>query len=113
MSLCLIVVFRVVIMLSLPLFFIGSLYSWMWMFQIYRSARRARSSGLSAEYLIGTTLGRAFFALCEPSIISIRVVVGCGGVVADAHLDFLACPKNIFDVEPRSACHGVLHSSQV
>lgn len=69
MSLCLIVVFRVVIMLSLPLFFIGSLYSWMWTFQIYRSARRARSSGLSAEYLIGTTLGRSFFALCESRLL--------------------------------------------
>ncbi len=65
MSLCLIVVFRVVIMLSIPLFFIGSLYSWMWMLQIYRSARRARSSGLSTEYLVGTTVGRLFFALCE------------------------------------------------
>ncbi|RPD62600.1 hypothetical protein L226DRAFT_532406 [Lentinus tigrinus ALCF2SS1-7] len=85
MSLCLIVVFRVVIMLSLPLFFIGSLYAWTWMFQIYRSARRARSSGLSAEYLVGTTLGRAFFALY-----------------------FLACPKNIFDVEPRRWIYAVV-----
>ncbi|EJF60599.1 hypothetical protein BD309DRAFT_958957 [Dichomitus squalens] len=77
-SLCLIVVFRIVIMLSLPLFFIGSLYSCMWLMQIYRSTRRARSSGLSAEYLIGSTLGRLFF-VCY----------------------FLGCPKNIFDVEPR------------
>ena len=66
MSVCLIVVFRIVIMLSLPLFFVGSLYSFMWTSQIYRSARRARSSGLSAEYLVGTTLGRLFFACCEP-----------------------------------------------
>ena len=65
MSVCLIVVFRIVIMLSLPLFFVGSLYSFMWTSQIYRSARRARSSGLSAEYLVGTTLGRLFFACCE------------------------------------------------
>ena len=35
MSLCLIVVFRIVIMLSLPLFFIGSLYTGVWMMQIY------------------------------------------------------------------------------
>ena len=67
MSLCLIVVFRIVIMLSLPLFFIGSLYTCVWLMQIYRSARRARSSGLSAEYLIGSTLGRLFFVLCESS----------------------------------------------
>ena len=66
-SLCLIVVFRIVIMLSLPLFFIGSLYSCMWLMQIYRSARRTRSSGLSLEYLVGTTLGRLFFACCECS----------------------------------------------
>ncbi|RDX47178.1 hypothetical protein OH76DRAFT_1558028 [Lentinus brumalis] len=84
MSLCLIVVFRVVIMLSIPLFFIGSLYSWMWMLQIYRSARRARSSGLSTEYLVGTTVGRLFFALY-----------------------FLGCPKNIFDVEPRRWIYAV------
>ncbi|KAM5544439.1 hypothetical protein V8D89_002099 [Ganoderma adspersum] len=78
MSLCLIVVFRIVIMLSLPLFFIGSLYTSVWLMQIYRSARRARSSGLSAEYLVGSTLGRLFFLLY-----------------------FLGCPKNIFDVQPR------------
>ena len=66
-SLCLIVVFRIVIMLSLPLFFIGSLYSSMWLMQIYRSARRARTSGLSVEYLIGTTLGRLFFICCTSS----------------------------------------------
>ncbi|KAI0666870.1 hypothetical protein C8Q78DRAFT_1057520 [Trametes maxima] len=78
LSLSLMVVFRVVIALSLPLFFIGSLYSCMWLMQIYRSVRRSRSSGLSVEYLVGTTLGRLFFA-CY----------------------FLACPKNILDVEPR------------
>ena len=72
MSLCLIVVFRIVIMLSLPLFFIGSLYTGVWMMQIYRSARRARSSGLSAEYLVGSTLGRLFFLLCEPCLTSLR-----------------------------------------
>ena len=73
MSLCLIVVFRIVIMLSLPLFFIGSLYTGVWMMQIYRSARRARSSGLSAEYLVGSTLGRLFFLLCESSCTFIRI----------------------------------------
>ena len=66
-SLCLIVVFRIVIMLSLPLFFIGSLYSCMWLMQIYRSGRRARTSGLSVEYLVGTTLGRLFFICCMSS----------------------------------------------
>ncbi|KAI0628206.1 hypothetical protein C8Q77DRAFT_1150309 [Trametes polyzona] len=84
LSLSLIVVFRIVIALSLPLFFIGSLYSCMWLMQIYRSARRTRTSGLSMEYLVGTTLGRLFFA-CY----------------------FLGCPKNILDVEPRRWIYAV------
>ncbi|KAI8974598.1 hypothetical protein BD414DRAFT_498160 [Trametes punicea] len=84
LSLSLIVVFRIVIALSLPLFFIGSLYSCMWLVQIYRSARRSRNSGLSAQYLVGTTLGRLFFA-CY----------------------FLGCPKNILDVEPRRWIYAV------
>ncbi|KAJ8489989.1 hypothetical protein ONZ51_g2566 [Trametes cubensis] len=78
MSISLIVVFRIVMALSLPLFFISSLYSCIWLMQIYRSARRTRSSGLSAEYMLGTTLGRLFFVFY-----------------------FLGCPKNILDVEPR------------
>ena len=65
MSISLIVVFRIVMALSLPLFFISSLYSCIWLMQIYRSARRTRSSGLSAEYMLGTTLGRLFFVFCE------------------------------------------------
>ncbi|KAI9063826.1 hypothetical protein FKP32DRAFT_1571123 [Trametes sanguinea] len=84
LSISLIVVFRIVIALSLPLFFVGTLYTCMWMMQIYRSARRSRSSGLSAEYLLGTTLGRLFF-VCY----------------------FLGCPKNILDVEPRRWIYGV------
>ncbi|KAL1942983.1 hypothetical protein VTO73DRAFT_4654 [Trametes versicolor] len=84
LSLSLIVVFRIVIALSLPLFFIGSLFSSMWMMQIYRSARRSRTSGLSVEYLVGTTLGRLFFASY-----------------------FLGCPKNILDVQPRRWIYAV------
>jgi len=78
MSFCLIVVFRVVVMLSLPLLFVGSLYAFLWAPQLYRSAKRGRSSGLHAEYVIGVTLCRLFFVLY-----------------------FLICPKNILDVEPR------------
>ncbi|KAI0334632.1 hypothetical protein GY45DRAFT_1269816, partial [Cubamyces sp. BRFM 1775] len=84
MSLSLIVVFRIVMALSLPLFFISSLYSCMWLMQIYRSACRTRSSGLSAEYMIGTTLGRLYF-ICY----------------------FLGCPKNILDVGPRRWVYAV------
>ncbi|TCD68657.1 hypothetical protein EIP91_010178 [Steccherinum ochraceum] len=79
MSFCLIVVFRIVVMLSLPLLFVGGLYAFLWTPQLYRSARRGRSSGLHAEYTIGVTLCRLFFVLY-----------------------FLTCPKNILDVEPRS-----------
>ncbi|OBZ78657.1 DSC E3 ubiquitin ligase complex subunit 1 [Grifola frondosa] len=70
--------------LSLPLFFVGSLYSFIWFAQIYRSARRGRSSGLSTEYLVGTTICRLFFVLY-----------------------FLGCPKNILDVETRNWIYGV------
>ncbi|PCH44049.1 hypothetical protein WOLCODRAFT_133060 [Wolfiporia cocos MD-104 SS10] len=83
-SVFLIVVFRLVIILSLPLFFVGSLYSFVWMVQIYRSARRGRSSGLSTEYLFGATVCRLYFALY-----------------------FLGCPKNILDVEPRRWIYGI------
>lgn len=78
------VVVRIIIRLSLPLFFIGSMYSFIWMCQIYRSVRRGRSSPLSAEYMVGTTLCRLYFALY-----------------------FLACPKNILDVEPRRWIYAV------
>ncbi|KAK7687335.1 hypothetical protein QCA50_009841 [Cerrena zonata] len=78
MSFFLIVVFRLVIVLSLPLLFIASLYAFMWFPQIQRSIKRGRTSGMSAEYLIGATLCRLYFLLY-----------------------FMACPKNILDVEPR------------
>ncbi|KZT68761.1 hypothetical protein DAEQUDRAFT_765968 [Daedalea quercina L-15889] len=77
-SLFLIVVFRIVILLSLPLFFVACMYSFVWAVQVYRSVRRSRGSGLSTEYLVGTTLCRLFFLLY-----------------------FMGCPKNILDVEPR------------
>ncbi|KAI0071333.1 hypothetical protein K474DRAFT_1607089 [Panus rudis PR-1116 ss-1] len=78
MSFFLIVVFRLVVILSLPLLFIGSLYAFMWLPQIYRAVKRGRSSGLHPEYVIGATLCRLYYLLY-----------------------FLACPKNILDVEPR------------
>lgn len=76
MSFCLIVVFRVVVMLSLPLLFIGSMYAFMWAPQIYRSARRGRSSGLHVEYTVGVTLCRLFFLLCEFSFFRLRPHLG-------------------------------------
>ncbi|KIM83157.1 hypothetical protein PILCRDRAFT_819938 [Piloderma croceum F 1598] len=70
---------RVIVSPSMTLLFVGSMYSFFWMPQIIRSARRGRSSGLTVEYLVGTTVCRLYFALY-----------------------FLACPKNVLDVEPRS-----------
>jgi len=70
---------RVIVSPSMTLLFVGSMYSFFWTPQIVRSARRGRSSGLTKEYLVGTTMCRLYFALY-----------------------FLACPKNVLDVEPRS-----------
>jgi transmembrane E3 ubiquitin-protein ligase len=65
MSFFLVVVFRLVIALSIPLVFIGALYCSLWAAQIYRAVRRGRTSGLTAEYLIGTTVCRLYYLLCK------------------------------------------------
>ncbi|KAH0836346.1 hypothetical protein J3R83DRAFT_7899 [Lanmaoa asiatica] len=71
-------IIRVIVTPSLALFFVGSMYSMFWFPQITRSAKRGRPSALSAEYLIGTSICRLYFALY-----------------------FLTCPKNVLDVGPR------------
>ncbi|KIJ65119.1 hypothetical protein HYDPIDRAFT_175153 [Hydnomerulius pinastri MD-312] len=71
-------IIRVIVSPSLALFFVSSMYSMFWLPQIIRSVKRGRSSALSAEYLIGTSVCRLYFALY-----------------------FLACPKNVLDVQPR------------
>ncbi|KAJ7193760.1 hypothetical protein GGX14DRAFT_588157, partial [Mycena pura] len=48
-------------------------------FKIVRSVRRCRGSGLTTEYLVGTTICRLYIALY-----------------------FLLCPKNVLDIEPRT-----------
>ena len=50
---------------SLGFLFTATLYSSFWAPQIGRSARRGRSSGLSREYIVGTTVCRLLLALCE------------------------------------------------
>ncbi|KAF5383788.1 hypothetical protein D9615_003714 [Tricholomella constricta] len=70
---------RVILSPTLSMVFVSITYSLIWLPQIIRSARRGRSSGLSKEYIIGTTACRLYLALY-----------------------FLACPKNVLDVEPRS-----------
>lgn len=56
---------RVIVSPALALVMIASVYSNFWLPQIVRSARRGTSSGLSAEYLFGTSVCRGFFALCK------------------------------------------------
>jgi hypothetical protein len=56
---------RVLVSPSLALLTIAAIYSNVWVPQIIRSVRRGTTSGLRAEYLLGTTTCRAFFATCE------------------------------------------------
>ncbi|KAG6850568.1 hypothetical protein H0H93_011767 [Arthromyces matolae] len=69
---------RVILSPILSMIFVGITYSFIWLPQIMRSARRGRTSGLSKEYIVGTTICRLWLALY-----------------------FLACPKNVLDIEPR------------
>ncbi|KAF8507963.1 hypothetical protein BU17DRAFT_57057, partial [Hysterangium stoloniferum] len=55
--------FNVIFSPVLALFTIGLIYSFLWAPQIYRSARRSLRPGLNKDYLIGSTIGRLFFAL--------------------------------------------------
>ncbi|TFK39970.1 hypothetical protein BDQ12DRAFT_629095 [Crucibulum laeve] len=69
---------RVILSPTLSMLFVAVTYSFIWLPQIFRSARRGRSSGLKKEYIIGTTICRLYSALY-----------------------FLACPKNVLEIEPR------------
>ncbi|KAG6374644.1 hypothetical protein JVT61DRAFT_4009 [Boletus reticuloceps] len=77
-------VIRVIVTPSLALFFVATMYSMYWLPQVIRSAKRGRSTALSAEYLIGTSICRLYFALY-----------------------FLTCPRNVLDVGPRSALPSI------
>lgn len=93
-SFFLLVVFRLVIALSVPLLFIGALYGSMWLVQIYRTIRRGRASGLAAEYLVGVTVCRLYYLLCE--------CISFVHTHFDSHsADFLGCPSNVLDIETR------------
>ncbi|KAK0434656.1 hypothetical protein EV421DRAFT_1839657 [Armillaria borealis] len=70
---------RVILSPTLSLMFVALTYSSIWLPQIIRSVRRGRSSGFSKEYVIATTVCRLYLAMY-----------------------FLACPKNVLDVDPRS-----------
>lgn len=70
---------RIILSPTLSMIFVAVSYSLIWLPQIVRSVRRGRTSGLAREYVVGTTVCRLYLALY-----------------------FLACPKNVLDVEPRS-----------
>ncbi|KAK0199252.1 hypothetical protein DFS33DRAFT_1262349 [Desarmillaria ectypa] len=70
---------RVILSPTLSLMFVALTYSSIWLPQIIRSIRRGRSSGFSKEYVITTTVCRLYLAMY-----------------------FLACPKNVLDIDPRS-----------
>jgi hypothetical protein len=67
-------IIHVIVTPSLALLFVASMYSMFWFPQIIRSARRGRPSALSAEYLIGTSICRLYFALCERFRLEVRQV---------------------------------------
>jgi hypothetical protein len=56
---------RVILSPILSMFFVAITYSYIWLPQIVRSACRGRTSGLTKEYIIGTTICRLFGVLCE------------------------------------------------
>lgn len=60
-------VVRVILSPMLSMVFVAITYSFIWLPQIIRSVRRGRTSGLSKEYIIGTTICRLYLALCEQS----------------------------------------------
>ncbi|KAG2011699.1 hypothetical protein CC2G_011787 [Coprinopsis cinerea AmutBmut pab1-1] len=72
------VIVQVILSPMLSMVFVATTYSLVWLPQIVRSARRNRTSGLSREYILGTTACRLFNMLY-----------------------FLWCPKNVLEVEPR------------
>jgi transmembrane E3 ubiquitin-protein ligase len=56
---------RIILAPSLAMVVFAIIYIGMWSPQIYRATRRARTCALSAEYLIGTTIGRLAIGMCQ------------------------------------------------
>ncbi|KAF9266758.1 hypothetical protein L218DRAFT_921385 [Marasmius fiardii PR-910] len=69
---------RIFLSPTLTLLFVAITYSMIWLPQILRSVRRGRNSGLSKEYIIGTSAARLFLLLY-----------------------FLTCPKNVLEIKRR------------
>lgn len=72
---------------------VGSVYSSLWIPQIYRSAVRGSRPGLSMEYIIGGTLGRLFFALCQ----YLCQIYSCCPKFHSS--DIFGCPENVLGVQ--------------
>jgi len=72
------IIVHTILSATLSIIFVAVAYSFFWLPQIVRSVRRGRGSGLTTEYLVGTTICRLYVALY-----------------------FLLCPKNVLDIEPR------------
>jgi hypothetical protein len=89
-------VVRVVVAPGLAVFLLAVLYSSIWVPQIVRAARRGRPCTLGRKYVIGTTVGRMLLATCTCAFLLIawtRSLRLCA--------DFLGCPKNVLEAEPR------------
>ncbi|KAJ3571915.1 hypothetical protein NP233_g3429 [Leucocoprinus birnbaumii] len=71
---------RVILSPALSMLFVVVTYSLIWLPQIWRSAVKGRASGLTAEYVFGTSTSRLSGALY-----------------------FLTCPNNVLDLEPRGS----------
>ena len=88
---------RVLVSPSLSLLAVAIVYSSFWIPQIVRSIRRGTSAGLSAEYLLGTTILRAYFPLCE---------YRCSLCICETDVgmctDLFACPENVLGIESSS-----------
>ncbi|KAL0570589.1 hypothetical protein V5O48_011372 [Marasmius crinis-equi] len=70
---------RIFLSPTLTLLFLAITYSMIWLPQIVRSVRRGRNSGLSKEYIIGTSAARLYLLLY-----------------------FLTCPKNVLEIKRRT-----------
>ncbi|KAF5353145.1 hypothetical protein D9758_008759 [Tetrapyrgos nigripes] len=70
---------RIILSPTLSFLFVACTYSSIWAPQIWRSIKRGRSSGLTVEYVLGTTACRLYMMLY-----------------------FLTCPRNVLEVEPRN-----------
>jgi len=56
---------RIILSPTLSFLFVACTYSLIWLPQIWRSIKRGRSSGMTAEYVLGITVCRLYLVLCK------------------------------------------------